>query len=104
MLQYIISFGISLVVFLAIQYYFNNYSSQENNHFFNNGYNKYYIFIALFVLINAIMHFYFNDKFDSILSSSSESSVKPDTNLKSFEDSFINTIKDQEVEVGLAPF
>lgn len=103
MLQYIISFGISLVVFLAIQYYFNNYSSEENNNLFNNGNNKYYIFIALFILINVIMYFYFNDKFQGIISSS-ESEIKPETNLKEFESSFINTIKNQEVDVGLAPF
>ena len=103
MLQYIISFAISLVIFLAIQYYFNNYSSLENNQFFNNGYNKYYIFIALFILMNAIMHFYFENANLTILSSE-VSEVKPEINLKNFENDFINNIKGQEVDVGLAPF
>ena len=104
MLQYIISFAISLVLFLAIQYYFTNYSSQENTQFFNNGYNKYYIFAALFLLINTILHLYFNDAFVSTVSTGDSAEVKTDTNLKNFESDFINNIKDQEVDIGLAPF
>ena len=108
MFQYIVSLVISVVIYLAIQYYFNNYSSLENKEFFYNGYNKYYIFITLFIIINTIMYFYFNNSFLEIINKS-ESSVSNVSNvggsdLKSFENNFVNNIKNQEVDVGLAPF
>jgi hypothetical protein len=113
MFQYIASFVICSIIFFAIQYYFNNFSSTENNQFFNNGYNRYYIFIALFILINTIMHMYFKNSFSDIVEKGkntieniggSSSNVNGGTNLKVFENEFINTIKNQEIEVGLAPF
>ncbi len=102
MFQYIVSFAISIVIFLAIQYYFNNYNSYENKNFFNN--NKYYIFIALFILINSIMYFYFNNSFIDIVGSNNINNINPDTDLKEFENNFVNNIKNQEVDVGVAPF
>ena len=111
MLQYIVSVGISVLIFIAIQYYFNNYSSAEHKEFFNNGYNKYYIFVALLIIINSIMYLYFNNSFMDIINKSARdlsaiggSNTEEVTNLKTFENEFINNIKNQEVDVGLAPF
>jgi len=108
MFNYILTAVISCVLFLIVQYYINNYASETQKNTFNSGSNKIFIFGGLISIVSICVYFYnsnistiinINDSGTSILKS-----VTDKESLQQFETEFINSIKNQEVDVGITPF
>ena len=165
--NYIYAFVLAVVIFGMLQYYVNNYVSDEYKSLFNKDYYKIYIFCGLLLLSYGIVYF-ISTKFDlnslnkstfnmfnlsslknltnmsmsnntqvatsnngpsgpslvalstsavnignagnannggTIMGNSANSSILDDKlSLDAFENELINSIKNQEVDVGLVPF
>ena len=108
MFNYILTVVISCLLFLVVQYYINNYASETQKHTFNSGSNKIFIFGGLIAVTSVCVYFY-NSNISNIININNESSnvvksVTDKESLQQFETEFINSIKNQEVDVGITPF
>ena len=110
MFNYILTAVISCVLFLIVQYYINNYTSETNKNTFNSGNNKIFIFGGLIAITSVCVYFYTSnmpnmpDLVNSNGSSNILKSVTDKESLQQFETEFISSIKNQEVDVGITPF
>jgi hypothetical protein len=151
--NYVYSFVIAVVIFGVIQYYVNNYCSDEQKELLDKSFNKILLFCGLLLLSYGLIYFIFNKynlgtlgnlggNLGNSNNSESDKSTKPSifnldnimpiatsTNagpsvvavssnsiddslnivddklsLHDFENEFINSIQNQEVDVGLVPF
>ena len=123
---YIYSLGITIVVFYIIVYYINNYGTEEQKNKLNYPNNKIYLFCFVGLFIFGLFYLYNSNKNLNLGTATAPTATAPtattptatvntDTiggrstnidksSLKSFEADFINSIKDQEVDVGDVPF
>lgn len=111
MFNYILTAIISCVLFLIVQYYINNYASETQKHTFNTGNNKIFVFGGLIIVASICVYFYtsnisqiVNNTNNTNVSSNILKSMTDKESLQQFETEFINSIKDQEVDVGITPF
>ena len=121
MINYVYAFICSVIFYVLIQYYINNYCSDDHKHLFNSGNNKILLFIIILILFEGFLYLYTSDILKTFTSSSSisggasastpsntskliSSSNTSDISLEDFEATFINSIKNQEVDVGVVPF
>jgi len=120
MINYVYAFICSVIFYVLIQYYVNNYCSDDQKYLFNSGYNKIILFIVILILFEGLLYLYTSDILKTFITFSSSisggastpsnasklisSSNTSDISLEDFETTFINSIKNQEVDVGVVPF
>ena len=121
MINYVYAFICSVIFYVLIQYYINNYSSDDQKQLLNSGNNKIILFIVILLLFEGVLYLYTSDilktfstslrvgastaSATSATSSLTNASTIPDkTTMEDFETTFINSIKNQEVDVGVVPF
>lgn len=110
MIYYIYAVFISIVLFLIIQYYVNTYGTENQKQILNRGNNKTYLCVGFALLCTGSVYIYKSNILTNINSTTSSSislindSPMSTESLKVFESEFINSIKNQEVEVGDVPF
>ena len=120
MINYVYAFICAVIFYVLIQYYVNNYCSDDQKYLFNSGYNKIILFIGILILFEGVLYLYTSDILKTLDASSvsmsgdastpfttsklSSSSNTSDISLEDFESTFINSIKNKEVDVGVVPF
>ena len=121
MINYVYAFICSVIFYVLIQYYINNYSSDDQKQVLNFGNNKILLFIGILLLFEGVLYLYTSNILKTFNTSNafsmvgangtsntvslSGASITPDKiSMEDFETSFINSIKNQEVDVGVVPF
>lgn len=103
MFYYILAVVFTIILFLGIQYYINNYGSERQINTLNTDNNKTYLFIGILLFCGGCVYIY-----TSNISKNVQIIDTPITtnkaSLHTYETDFINSIKNQEVEVGSVPF
>ena len=114
--MYIYALGTTIVVFYMIVFYINNYGREEQKNKLNYQNNKIYLFCCLGLFIFGLFYVY-NQTNNGVMNlnhghehghghghEGGSSTFVDKSTLKSFEADFINSIKNQEVDVGVVPF